>query len=71
MMMKRDFARLNRQRLMQSRGTEDIAGARLPGEAYIIPSTSPRPYRPGPSKAALRSEATSAWQTWSLTHPSS
>ncbi len=61
-MNKRDFFKLNQQKLMQTKGTEDIAGRRLPGEVYHF---MPRgPYRSRPSKADLRTDGARAKAEW-------
>ncbi|MGJ5135691.1 hypothetical protein [Bradyrhizobium oligotrophicum] len=71
-MRRHDYTRLHRQRLIASHGAEDIVGRRLPGDDYRIPSTTPRLYRPRPSKAELRAQGEAAFLQWhGLAAPSS
>jgi hypothetical protein len=70
-MSMRNWLRANQQKLKQTNGAEDIAGRRLPGDIYDLPGMR-RPFKPRPSKAAMREEATQAWMEWNgLTAPSS
>lgn len=66
-MNKRDYYKLNRAKLKASRGTEDVAGRRLPDDVYglILRATSKaRPFKPRTSKSTLREHADNAWLQW-------
>ncbi|WP_316189203.1 hypothetical protein [Bradyrhizobium sp. SZCCHNS1054] len=59
----RNWLRANQEKLKQTKGAEDIAGRRLPGDVYDLPGMS-RPFKPRPSKQELRDLANKAIADW-------